>query len=104
MKLIKPFRGVPNGAFYPVDYAKGDDCPKELEDAAREVGALPSKESKPTKQQNNPPEPPKPSANDGNPPPTDNNDGEQQNGGENPNGELQNGGESPNGGENGGQG
>ncbi|ULJ64187.1 hypothetical protein MIS33_08485 [Wielerella bovis] len=100
MKLIKPFRGVPNGAFYPVDYAKGDECPKELEDAAREAGVLPNKESKQSRQQSNPPESPKLSANDDNPLQTDNDDDKQQNGGENPNGEQQNGGQ-PNDGENG---
>lgn len=81
MKLIKPFRGVPNGAFYPVDYAKGDDCPKELEEAAREAGALPNKESK--RNQAEPPNPPK------------QDDGEQSNNGENgdtPDGEQPDGG------------
>lgn len=40
MKLKKAMRGVPNGAIYPVDYDKGDDCPDELVDAARELGCL----------------------------------------------------------------
>lgn len=53
MKLTKDFRGVPNGAFYPVYYAKGDECPKELEEAAREAGALPAKTSKPPKNDGN---------------------------------------------------
>lgn len=86
MKLIKPFRGVPNGEFYPIDYAKGDDCPKELEEAAREAGALPNKESK-----RNQAELPKSPANDDNPPKQD--DGEQSNNGENgdtPDGEQPN--------------
>lgn len=43
MKLIKDFHGVPNGAFYPVLYPKGDECPPELEDAAREAGCLKTK-------------------------------------------------------------
>lgn len=41
MKLKKAMRGVPNGAIYPVDYAKGDDCPEELVEAARVLGCLP---------------------------------------------------------------
>ena len=36
----KPFQGVPNGEVYPVQYAPGDECPPELEDAAAEAGAL----------------------------------------------------------------
>lgn len=39
-KLIKLFRGVPNGAIYPVEYQPGDECPEELEAGARELGAL----------------------------------------------------------------
>lgn len=39
-KLIKLFRGVPNGAIYPVEYQTGDECPEELEAGARELGAL----------------------------------------------------------------
>ncbi|ULJ67899.1 hypothetical protein [Wielerella bovis] len=99
MKLIKPFRGVPNGEFYPVDYAKGDECPKELEDAAREVGALPNKESKQNKSQGNLLEPPKSPVNNDNPPKQDDEpNGDQSNGSEN--GEKPNDGQS-NGGENG---
>lgn len=41
-KLIKAFRGVPDGEIYPVGYAVGDECPKELEAAAMELGALKS--------------------------------------------------------------
>lgn len=40
MKFTQPFRGVPNGAIYPVEYAPGDECPSELEAAARELDAL----------------------------------------------------------------
>lgn len=45
-KLIKAFRGVPNGALYPVEYEKGDECPPELEEAARELGCLAAKKAK----------------------------------------------------------
>lgn len=34
MKFNKPFRGVPKGAIYPVEYQPGDECPPELEAAA----------------------------------------------------------------------
>lgn len=40
MKLIKPFKGVPAGEIYPVEYEPGDECPPELEAGARELGAL----------------------------------------------------------------
>ncbi|MBB5875889.1 hypothetical protein [Xanthomonas sp. 3498] len=39
-KLIKPFRGVPDGQIYPVEFAAGDECPPELEAGALEVGAI----------------------------------------------------------------
>ena len=39
-KFEKSFRGVPAGAIYPVDYAPGDECPKELEASAKALGAL----------------------------------------------------------------
>ncbi|WP_164242313.1 hypothetical protein ACL5HQ_13710 [Stenotrophomonas maltophilia] len=39
-KLIKSFRGVPEGEIYPVQFAAGDDCPPELEAGALSVGAL----------------------------------------------------------------
>ena len=35
MKFIKPFKGVPNGEFYPVEYKIGDECPPELLEAAQ---------------------------------------------------------------------
>lgn len=40
MKFDKPFKGVPDGAIYPVDYEPGDECPPELLDAAKELGAV----------------------------------------------------------------
>lgn len=39
-KLTKSFRGVPAGEIYPVQYKPGDECPPELEDAARSLGAI----------------------------------------------------------------
>ncbi|WP_117310039.1 hypothetical protein [Stenotrophomonas sp. G4] len=39
-KLIKPFRGVPEGKIYPIQFAAGDVCPPELEAGALSVGAL----------------------------------------------------------------
>ncbi|WP_329953061.1 hypothetical protein [Stenotrophomonas sepilia] len=39
-KFIKPFRGVPEGEIYPVQFVVGDDCPPELEAGALSVGAL----------------------------------------------------------------
>ncbi|WP_329767978.1 hypothetical protein [Stenotrophomonas muris] len=39
-KFIKPFRGVPEGEIYPVQFVAGDDCPSELEVGALSVGAL----------------------------------------------------------------
>lgn len=40
MKFTQPFRGVPKGAIYPVDYQPGDECPPELEAAAQSLGVL----------------------------------------------------------------
>lgn len=40
MKLIKPFKGVPQGEIYPRQFVAGDECPSELEAGARELGAL----------------------------------------------------------------
>ncbi|WP_257624521.1 HeH/LEM domain-containing protein [Variovorax boronicumulans] len=40
MKLTKPFKGVPDGEIYPVEYQPGDECPKELEAGALSLGAL----------------------------------------------------------------
>lgn len=39
-KFIKPFRGVPEGQIYPIQFASGDECPPELEAGALSVGAL----------------------------------------------------------------
>jgi len=39
-KFKKAFRGVPDGEIYPKDYVRGDECPPELEEGARELGAL----------------------------------------------------------------
>jgi hypothetical protein len=39
-KLTRPFRGVPNGEIYPVEYKVGDECPPELEAGAFALGAL----------------------------------------------------------------
>lgn len=36
----KRFRGVRNGEIYPKVFEAGDDCPPELERAARSVGAV----------------------------------------------------------------
>jgi hypothetical protein len=44
--LIKPFKGVKNGEIYPTEFQVGDECPEELEDGARAVGALESAEEK----------------------------------------------------------
>lgn len=45
MKLQKPFKGVPNGKIFPIQYKAGDECPPELEDGARALGALPAKKT-----------------------------------------------------------
>lgn len=39
-KLIKPLFAAPNGEVYPRTIPQGEECPPELEDAAREAGAL----------------------------------------------------------------
>jgi hypothetical protein len=39
-KLIKAFLGVPEGEIYPRQFLQGDDCPPELIDGAKSVGAL----------------------------------------------------------------
>lgn len=43
MKFTKTFKGVPDGDIYPVEYQPGDECPPELEQAARELEALDGK-------------------------------------------------------------
>ena len=40
MKFIKPLYGVKTGEIYPTQFEAGDDCPPELECAAKETGAL----------------------------------------------------------------
>lgn len=40
MKFIKPFYGVKDGEIYPTQFQAGDECPDELLDAAKEVGAV----------------------------------------------------------------
>jgi len=39
-KLSKAFKGVKDGDIYPTEFAKGEDCPPELEEGARSLGAL----------------------------------------------------------------
>lgn len=39
-KFTKPFCGCRDGDIYPTDFQPGDDCPAELEAAARSVGAI----------------------------------------------------------------
>ena len=39
-KLIKPLFAAPNGEVYPRTIPEGEECPPELEHAAREAGAL----------------------------------------------------------------
>ena len=48
MKLTKTFKGVPNGAIYPVAYKPDDECPPELEAAALELGVLEAAAPAPT--------------------------------------------------------
>ncbi|CAJ5371817.1 bacteriophage protein [Burkholderia pseudomallei] len=45
-KLIKPFKGVKNGEIYPTLLEVGEECPPELEDGARELGALEGADNK----------------------------------------------------------
>ena len=40
MKFIKPFKGCKQGDIYPTQFQTGDECPEELLDAAKEVGAV----------------------------------------------------------------
>lgn len=40
MELGKDFVGVPAGEIYPRTFKKGEDCPPELEGAARASGCL----------------------------------------------------------------
>lgn len=41
MKFIKDgFKGVVNGEVYPREFAKGEECPEELEQAAEALGYI----------------------------------------------------------------
>lgn len=40
MKFKELFKGVPDGEIYPVEFQPGDECPPELLDAAKELGAV----------------------------------------------------------------
>ena len=40
-KLLKSITGVREGEVYPVEIKAGEECPPELEEAARALGALP---------------------------------------------------------------
>ncbi|CAG2152662.1 hypothetical protein LMG19282_04249 [Cupriavidus campinensis] len=39
-KLIKLFFGVPDGEIYPREFEPGDECPPELVEGAKSLGAL----------------------------------------------------------------
>ncbi|WP_179284205.1 hypothetical protein [Bordetella genomosp. 10] len=39
-KFTKAFRGVKKGEIYPTQFKAGDDCPPELESAAKAFGAI----------------------------------------------------------------
>lgn len=39
-KFSKPFSGCRSGEIYPTEFEPGDECPAELEDAARSCDAL----------------------------------------------------------------
>lgn len=47
MKLIAPIFAVWPGEVYPREIPAGEECPADLEQAAREAGALDDAESKP---------------------------------------------------------
>lgn len=47
VKLVKALFGVPDGEVYPREFSAGEDCPPELEDAAREIDALEANEDAP---------------------------------------------------------
>jgi hypothetical protein len=40
MQFKQPFKGVPDGEIYPVDYQPGEECPPELEASATALGAF----------------------------------------------------------------
>lgn len=39
-KFAKDWRGVKAQEIYPTDFAPGDECPPELQEAARDCGVL----------------------------------------------------------------
>ncbi|UXC38281.1 HeH/LEM domain-containing protein [Cupriavidus gilardii] len=39
-KIVKAFRGVPDGEIYPREFQVGDECPPELVQGAKAVGAI----------------------------------------------------------------
>jgi hypothetical protein len=45
MKFVQPFRGVPDGEIYPVDYEIGDECPAELLESATALEAVEADET-----------------------------------------------------------
>jgi hypothetical protein len=49
MKFTKPFRGVPDGQIYPVNYQAGDECPSELLASAVELDAVEQEAAEPKK-------------------------------------------------------
>lgn len=40
MKFSKAFTGVKSGDVYPTEFKAGDECPAELLEAAKELGAV----------------------------------------------------------------
>lgn len=40
MKFTKPFTGCKAGEIYPTEFRAGDECPEELHDAAKSLGAV----------------------------------------------------------------
>ena len=48
-KFTKPFYGVKAGEIYPTQFEPGDDCPPELEAAAKAESALAADGKKPKK-------------------------------------------------------
>lgn len=48
-KFTKPFYGVKEGEIYPTQFEAGDECPSELEGAAKAENALAADGKKPKK-------------------------------------------------------
>ncbi len=46
-KFTKAFRGVKKGEIYPTQFKVGDECPPELESAAKSLGVIGKAGSKP---------------------------------------------------------